>query len=1124
MAATNFTPIQLYFSTTASAVPLAANLAQGELAINITDGKLYYEDNAGVVQVIATKGAGTIGGSNTQIQYNNAGALAGNAAMTFNSATSTTTLTTLNLTNALGATFGGTAQSSYTQGDILYSSATNTLAKLGIGTVNFILTSTGSVPQWVAPTSITVQTANNLAGGAAGSVPYQSAPDTTTFLAIGAANRVMTSTGTAPQWVTSLTGLTGVSSSSITNTSLTSGRVVFSGASGVQTDSANLTFNGTTLSATGFSTTGLSTLVQTVTVGNSNFSGTAVFAPSTPAKLYIGTGTVTDTTSAIGATNATGAVSSLAITPIAATNTSVTYTNAATLYIAGAPSAGTNVTLTNPYALYVAAGTSYFDGNVGIGTSTPAAKLNTSIAAGSASATNIHYLLSETGTNSDTGMQIKANNSTNSWDAGAITFRREGAANSYGLQFATSSGGTNATQMTLNSSGNLGLGVTPSAWAGQWKALQIGSGALSYSGVGSFTSTQVSDNACFTGSGADTVTSFYIYGSTPATNYKQYNGQHRWYNAPSGSANASITFTQAMTLTAAGNLLVNATSAAAASTYIQASSTSGNGNNAYIGVFTGGSGATSANHNLGIQFGTTVNSIRTTYDGSGNARNDLVFQINSADVAAFTSTGNFGIGNTGPTQRLRVEQNTNSSTWANIANSSAGNGAGAGVLFTTDQGDAGGVFQNSSGNAAGAGANFVRIRNLLNHGISFETNNTEKARFTSGGTFKINNATNTVGTNNLLIVGSGNTQNDNIAVINTANANVGGLLISNWDGTTTTQGPRISFDNSGRGSWAMGGGNGANTFDITQTWGSTPAFRIDGSNNVNIGVSSGTARLTVESSSGIALRANTPSGTTQAGIAEFYNTTNGGYLAVAGVGTSSVVPTWPNGAMVIESVPASSGGFVIDAYQGDLIFQNGRNNSGRFTSSGNLLVGTTSGSNKLLVSGTNTIANFTASGLSTSAQVQIQADNGAGFNARIYMECPGSNAGGFGYVRSTSRLYAWNQTEDSGPYVVANGTSWTTNSDARLKTNVQTLSYGLTSVLALLPKEYEYKVDEGKKCFGFIAQDVVNVIPELVDVPEDSNEMMGIEYQAFIPVLVKAIQEQQAIIESLKARLDAANL
>jgi hypothetical protein len=364
MAATNYTPIQLYYSTTASAAPVAGNLASGELAINITDGKLYYKDNGGVVQVIATKGAGTIGGSDTQIQYNNAGALAGNAAMTFNSGTSTVTLTTLNLTNALGATYGGTAQSSYTQGDILYSSATNTLAKLGIGTTNYILTSTGSVPQWTAPTSIVVQTATNLAGGAAGSVPYQSAADTTTFLAIGTANRVMTSSGTAPQWVTALSGLTGVSSSSITNSSLTSGRVVLSTTGGQQTDDADLTFDGTTLSAGGLSTTGFSTQVKTVTLGNSNFNGVAVFAPSTPAKLYVGTGTVTDVTSAAAATNTIGAISSLAITPIAATNANVTYTNAATLYIAGAPSASTNVTITNPYALYVAAGDAYFGGNV----------------------------------------------------------------------------------------------------------------------------------------------------------------------------------------------------------------------------------------------------------------------------------------------------------------------------------------------------------------------------------------------------------------------------------------------------------------------------------------------------------------------------------------------------------------------------------------------------------------------------------------------------------------------------------------------------------------------------------------------------------------------------------------
>ena len=83
MPQAGYTPIRLYYSTTGAAVPLAANLEQGELAINIADGKLFYEDNVGSVQTIASKGTGTIGGSTTQVQYNNAGALAGSANLTF---------------------------------------------------------------------------------------------------------------------------------------------------------------------------------------------------------------------------------------------------------------------------------------------------------------------------------------------------------------------------------------------------------------------------------------------------------------------------------------------------------------------------------------------------------------------------------------------------------------------------------------------------------------------------------------------------------------------------------------------------------------------------------------------------------------------------------------------------------------------------------------------------------------------------------------------------------------------------------------------------------------------------------------------------------------------------------
>ena len=54
MAATGYTPIQPYYSTTATNVPLAANMVTGELAINTVDGKLYYKNSAGVVTLLAT--------------------------------------------------------------------------------------------------------------------------------------------------------------------------------------------------------------------------------------------------------------------------------------------------------------------------------------------------------------------------------------------------------------------------------------------------------------------------------------------------------------------------------------------------------------------------------------------------------------------------------------------------------------------------------------------------------------------------------------------------------------------------------------------------------------------------------------------------------------------------------------------------------------------------------------------------------------------------------------------------------------------------------------------------------------------------------------------------------------
>jgi len=87
MAQSGYTPILIYGSATPGNTPSAGNLTSttsgAELALNYADGKLFYKDSSGTVQVLATKGTGPIGGSNTQIQFNNSGVLGGSSSLTW---------------------------------------------------------------------------------------------------------------------------------------------------------------------------------------------------------------------------------------------------------------------------------------------------------------------------------------------------------------------------------------------------------------------------------------------------------------------------------------------------------------------------------------------------------------------------------------------------------------------------------------------------------------------------------------------------------------------------------------------------------------------------------------------------------------------------------------------------------------------------------------------------------------------------------------------------------------------------------------------------------------------------------------------------------------------------------
>ncbi len=121
--------------------------------------------------------------------------------------------------------------------------------------------------------------------------------------------------------------------------------------------------------------------------------------------------------------------------------------------------------------------------------------------------------------------------------------------------------------LTVDTSGNLGLGVTPSAW-GSGKAFEIGyTGSAIYSNTAS--GINYSLNAYYNG------TNWIYSSSNPATLYSQISGTHVWNIAPSGTAGNPITFTQAMTLDNNGFLYVNTTTTVGPARIMAVHSTNG---------------------------------------------------------------------------------------------------------------------------------------------------------------------------------------------------------------------------------------------------------------------------------------------------------------------------------------------------------------------------------------------------------------------------------------------------------------------------------------------------------------------------------------------------------------------
>ena len=105
---------------------------------------------------------------------------------------------------------------------------------------------------------------------------------------------------------------------------------------------------------------------------------------------------------------------------------------------------------------------------------------------------------------------------------------------------------------------------------------------------------------------------------------------------------------------------------------------------------------------------------------------------------------------------------------------------------------------------------------------------------------------------------------------------------------------------------------------------------------------------------------------------------------------------------------------------------------------------------------------------------------------------------------------------DTNVSVIEGQVGFTAASDRRLKEQISKTKYGLETLLKLVPVDYLLK-SNGLAQIGFIAQDLKPLVPEAVNGTEgdiEKGETLGITYTTLIPILTKAIQEQQSQIDS----------
>ena len=330
-------------------------------------------------------------------------------------------------------------------------------------------------------------------------------------------------------------------------------------------------------------------------------------------------------------------------------------------------------------------------------------------------------------------------------------------------------------------------------------------------------------------------------------------------------------------------------------------------------------------------------------------------------------------------------------------------------------------------------------------------------------------------------------------------------------------------NNTAVGYNAMVGVNGSSSGGSNVAVGSNSmAGLLTGNFNVAIGQQALQANTTASNNTAVGYQAGYAANTLgdntfvgyQAGVATTGNrNTIVGFLAGGGLtsgtfnnlfGTQAGQAITTGGKnTILGSYSGNQGGLDIRTSSNYIVLSDGDGNPrGVFDSSGNFLVGKTAGSlaNTGFVAQSNGYVSSSLSGTTSATDSYNLYSTGASAY-RFYVDMAGT-------IHATSIVI-------------------TAISDERLKENVRNIDTGLNDVLALKPRRFDWKEGKGqdrKNVAGFIAQEFEEVFPECIGTTKagaDGIEYKNINYETLIPTLVKAIQEQQALIQTLTDRITA---